>query len=326
MKKICSLLLVLCLIASLSACGNDSTANNEKGRYCVECGGEISATDKFCGSCGVPVSKANDTITTDNTNKSTTAELSTIATTSTTITTTTTTMATTTTTKATTTTTKATTSTTRAATTKTKHTHQYIKATCTEPAKCFCGATKGKALGHTWEEATCKAPKTCSACKKTQGKVAKHTYNKEGLCSFCDAKDPDFSYPSLSTMSTWTSWQKKGRSLVALTHRFFDNMYSVSEWIYESEASLLSIGETIDHRESVEWEGVRYYALGGGELLFTTFLEEGDQVFIGGRDGCGIYKRTSTKTMEVVSFNSSMDECDALIPEGAILTYKETED
>ena len=33
------------------------------------------------------------------------------------------------------------------------HTHSYSDATCTEPAKCSCGATKGSALGHTkWSE------------------------------------------------------------------------------------------------------------------------------------------------------------------------------
>jgi hypothetical protein len=65
MKKICSLLLVVCLIFLLSACGgNNSATDNDTGSYCVECGGEISSTDRFCGSCGASVNKTNSTPTT----------------------------------------------------------------------------------------------------------------------------------------------------------------------------------------------------------------------------------------------------------------------
>ena len=65
MKKICSLLLVVCLIFLLSACdGNNSATDNDTGSYCVECGEEISSTDKFCGSCGASVNKTNSTPTT----------------------------------------------------------------------------------------------------------------------------------------------------------------------------------------------------------------------------------------------------------------------
>lgn len=64
MKKICFLLLVVCLIFSLSACGgNNSATDNDTGSYCVECGEEISSTDKFCGSCGASVDKTNSTPT-----------------------------------------------------------------------------------------------------------------------------------------------------------------------------------------------------------------------------------------------------------------------
>lgn len=67
MKKIYSLLLVVCLIFLLSACGgNNSATDNDTGSYCVECGEEISSTDKFCGSCGASIDKTNNTDTTEN--------------------------------------------------------------------------------------------------------------------------------------------------------------------------------------------------------------------------------------------------------------------
>ena len=146
MKKICSLLLVLCLIFSLSACGgNEPTTDNGTGSFCTECGEEISATDKFCGSCGASIDKANNTSTTDNdatqdnTDYSDNADVpSSTTSTPTTIT-------------------KPETST-PSTTTKPSnptHTHSYSSATCTTPAKCSCGATNGSALGHKYSNGVC---------------------------------------------------------------------------------------------------------------------------------------------------------------------------
>ena len=140
MKKICSLLLVLCLIFSLSACGgNEFTTDNGTGSFCTECGEEISATDKFCGSCGAPIDKANNTSTTDNdtTQDNTDYSDNTDVPSSTTSTPTT---------------------TTKPETTKPStpaHTHSYSDATCTAPAKCSCGATNGSALGHSYSNGVC---------------------------------------------------------------------------------------------------------------------------------------------------------------------------
>ena len=67
--------------------------------------------------------------------------------------------------------------------------HSYSKATCTEAPKCSrCGESSGSALGHSWQAATCKAPKTCSVCKKTSGSVGGHTYIS-GVCIHCGGKD-----------------------------------------------------------------------------------------------------------------------------------------
>ncbi len=43
--------------------------------------------------------------------------------------------------------------------TTTAHTHEFSKATCTEAAKCSCGATEGAALGHKYVN------HKCSVCK-----------------------------------------------------------------------------------------------------------------------------------------------------------------
>lgn len=48
--------------------------------------------------------------------------------------------------------------------------HTFSNATCTTPKTCtLCGATEGEVAEHTWVEATYSAPKTCSVCGATEG-------------------------------------------------------------------------------------------------------------------------------------------------------------
>ena len=48
--------------------------------------------------------------------------------------------------------------------------HTWVDATCDTPKTCsVCGKIEGEALGHTWVDATTEAPKTCSVCGKTEG-------------------------------------------------------------------------------------------------------------------------------------------------------------
>ena len=69
--------------------------------------------------------------------------------------------------------------------------HTFKNATCTSPKTCsVCGATEGKALGHTWTDATCTSPKTCSVCRATEGEALGHTWvdatcTSPKTCSVC---------------------------------------------------------------------------------------------------------------------------------------------
>lgn len=71
------------------------------------------------------------------------------------------------------------------------HAHTWAEATCATPKTCSeCGATEGEVLEHTWVEATCAAPKTCSGCGTTEGETLEHawveaTYTTPKTCSEC---------------------------------------------------------------------------------------------------------------------------------------------
>lgn len=73
--------------------------------------------------------------------------------------------------------------------------HSYKDATCTTPKTCTkCSATEGNALGHTWNNATCTSPKTCSRCNTTEGTAAGHSWKNATCtapktCSKCSATE-----------------------------------------------------------------------------------------------------------------------------------------
>lgn len=71
------------------------------------------------------------------------------------------------------------------------HEHTWVEATCTTPRTCSeCNETEGEPLGHTWIEATCTEAKTCSVCGATEGEPLGHdwiaaTYEEPMTCSVC---------------------------------------------------------------------------------------------------------------------------------------------
>ena len=73
--------------------------------------------------------------------------------------------------------------------------HTFSDATCTAPKTCsVCGVTEGDALGHSWKDATCTAPKTCSVCGATEGTTIAHSWNDATCtapktCSVCRATE-----------------------------------------------------------------------------------------------------------------------------------------
>lgn len=75
------------------------------------------------------------------------------------------------------------------------HEHTWADATCTAPKTCTeCGETEGEVLEHIWVEATCAEPKHCSVCGETEGEALEHTwteatYQQPATCEVCGATE-----------------------------------------------------------------------------------------------------------------------------------------
>lgn len=57
------------------------------------------------------------------------------------------------------------------------HQHTWQDASCSAPKTCSeCGATEGSTLEHKWKVASCQAPKTCADCGATEGAALEHKW------------------------------------------------------------------------------------------------------------------------------------------------------
>ena len=60
--------------------------------------------------------------------------------------------------------------------------HTWQEATCFAPKTCTkCNETEGEAEAHVWADATCLAPKTCTKCGSTMGEANAHNWT-EATC------------------------------------------------------------------------------------------------------------------------------------------------
>ena len=75
--------------------------------------------------------------------------------------------------------------------------HQWQDATCKAPSTCSeCGKTQGEIGTHKFLEATCTSPRTCQYCGLTEGSVADHTWvdatcTAPKTCSVCGETEGD---------------------------------------------------------------------------------------------------------------------------------------
>lgn len=104
------------------------------------------------------------------------------------------------------------------------HTHSWQAATCTAPKTCTaCNATEGASLGHDWQEATCTAARTCKRCGSTIGTPLTHnwteaTFDTPKTCTLCAGTfGTKNSAPTLQTASVTVADGKKATVTVTAT-------------------------------------------------------------------------------------------------------------
>lgn len=138
------------------------------------------------------------------------------------------------------------------ATSSTGHTHSYSDATCTKAAKCSCGAKKGKALGHSY---------------------------KNGVCTRCKAKDPNYKAPTSSaTEKTVTPSLDKLQGNLYISERrdfIFEDLvaYSIDFSQVFSEDVTANIYQTNYNEGSKNDDSVVVITHGGKK--YYRYLEDG---------------------------------------------------
>ncbi len=140
------------------------------------------------------------------------------------------------------------------------HEHTWEEATCTVPKTCSeCGKTEGEVLGHTWEEATCAEPKHCSVCGETEGESLEHTWIEATCaepkhCSVCGETEGE------ALEHTWkeaTYWEAKTCSVCGetegepLTPSFVEHGVSVMDVTVGAEYDYVTACVLDETKESV---------------------------------------------------------------------------
>ncbi len=94
--------------------------------------------------------------------------------------------------------------------------HTWKNATCDAPKTCTtCGTTSGDPANHKWTAATCTAPKTCSACKATDGTPLGHVAGKNNKCTRC-GKDATIDMKTKISAPTERFAMLRGKNSVGL--------------------------------------------------------------------------------------------------------------
>ncbi len=155
------------------------------------------------------------------------------------------------------------------------HTHSYAVATCTKAATCSCGATNGKALGHQY---------------------------KEGSCTRCGAKDPD--YKTFSSVKTkQCKWEALFLSADANT------LYRASLVLSGDRITVgVGLGDKIDPsmpeaQDAIVYQNNYYYfGRGTGPIPLKSVTENGTSVTVTDlADGNLVLTRVDENTLKVVS-------------------------
>lgn len=114
------------------------------------------------------------------------------------------------------------------------HTHTWDEATCIAPKTCStCGEIEGEPLGHTWLEATCTDPKTCSICGAIDGEPLGHMVDTWETIT----------EPNCTTQGTKSGICSRCGTSVESTIPKTEHL--LGEWVISKNATTASAGEKV---------------------------------------------------------------------------------
>lgn len=180
---------------------------------------------------------------------------------------------------------------------------------------------------HKYSDATCTAPKTCSLCKKTDGKALGHNYI-EGVCERCKAADK--TYKSL-TSDVWTVQ-------AILNDKLYDYEFCFGN---EEPGMSIGIGDNIKdfdqafkdeilsgvYGDSVYTINGNTYYVGMGDGGPISFTVNKNTVVVNDVDGGDsiTMERTSGTTYIVTATKTNANGNFAALKKGSIITWEKAE-
>ena len=153
--------------------------------------------------------------------------------------------------------------------------HTWVEADCQHPKTCsVCGATEGEVGEHEWEEATCSAPKTCKVCGATEGEALEHDWKLATLdtpktCKNCGATEGGpISFVEYDFAFT-EGFKDFDSSLFNLTSTKEDYSY----WIL-SDKAIAKIGYHRDHWTKGGGSGSNGFAASGFNVVYNGVTDK----------------------------------------------------
>ena len=117
---------------------------------------------------------------------------------------------------------------------------------------------------HSWKDATCFAPKTCTKCNATEGSALDHSY-ENGSCTKCGEEDNRVPF----TDNVWQMDALNGNQLYRINLDCYKGIGMVNVSIWSEN------GQTGD---PYQFEGKNYYENGFGGEAELSYTENGDTI------------------------------------------------
>lgn len=149
--------------------------------------------------------------------------------------------------------------------------HSWQEATCTTPKTCtLCGETRGIVLGHSWIDATCISPKTCSVCGVTEGVALEHNF-VDHVCTYCGYRE--------KTLSTFGFYDLdiENRFLTIKSYNFGDGGYVISDETFEYNVYTLRDG----YYESYHYN-INYGSEKTNKIMYSILSEDSIEITANG--------------------------------------------